>query len=77
MKKNQVKCERYFAPRCEVIELDNDSFICAVSVQPNPGSGSSMTPWEEKNHEGGTGFIGDESNMAPAKDTWFDDDEDF
>lgn len=39
MKKNQVKCERYFAPQCEVIELDNEANLMAGSPHVRPGGG--------------------------------------
>ena len=66
----------YEHPKSEAIELENEQFVC-VSVRPNGGNPSSTDPWDEKNHEGGTAFFGDESNVAPAKESmWEDDDED-
>lgn len=72
MKKNQPKKKAYTAPQCELINVENERFIC-VSVRPNAGTGSGTVPWEEKNHEGGTIFFGDESSVAPAKEGWFDE----
>ncbi len=66
----------YEPPKSEAIELENEQFVC-VSVRPNGGNPSSTDPWDEKNHEDGTAFFGDESNVAPAKESmWEDDDED-
>ena len=66
----------YEPPKSEAIELENEQFVC-VSVRPNGGNPSSTDPWDEKNHEGGTAFFGAESNVAPAKESmWEDDDED-
>ena len=76
MNKKQVKRLYYMPPQCEVIKTENESFIC-VSVRPNGDNPSSTDPWDEKNHEGGTAFFGDESSVAPAKESmWEDDDED-
>ena len=67
MSKKKFRKQPYIVPLCRVIQTENESFICGVSVRPNPGDGSGHSPWDEKNHDGGTGFIGDESNIAPAK----------
>ena len=41
MKKNQLKCERYFAPQCEAIVLDNESALLLGSeIKPTPGVGN-------------------------------------
>ena len=64
----------YEPPKSEVIELENEQFVC-VSVRPNGGNPSSTDPWDEKNHEGGTAFFGDESNVAPAKESMWEDED--
>ena len=74
MNKKQVKRLYYMPPQCEIIKTENESFIC-VSVRPNGGNPSSTDPWDEKNHEGGTAFFGDESSVAPAKKGVWEDDE--
>ena len=74
MNKKQVKRLYYMSPQCEVIKTENESFIC-VSVRPNGDNPSSTDPWDEKNHEGGTAFFGDESSVAPAKKGVWEDDE--
>ena len=62
MYKKQAKKMDYLPPKCEVIETECESIICKVSVRPN---------------EGGTVFFGDESTVAPAKESMWDyDDED-
>ena len=77
MYRKQAKKMDYLPPKCEVIETEYESIICKVSVRPNGGNPSSTDSWDEKNHEGGTVFFGDESTVAPAKESMWDyDDED-
>ena len=73
MNRKQFKNQPYTAPQCEVIQTESESFIC-VSVRPNGGNPSTTDPWDEKNHEGGSVFFGDESNVAPSKKGLWEDD---
>ena len=76
-KESNMSLERrdYVSPMCCVTELMNEGVIC-VSVGPDAG-GSTMPNWDNKGeHDAGTVIIGDESSMAPAKQSgWFDDED--
>ena len=74
MNKKQVKRLYYMPPQCEVIKTENESFICN-SVRPHGGSNSGTTPWDEKEHDGGTVVIGEGGTIAPAKGGWFAEEE--
>ena len=66
----------YEPPKSEVIELENERFICN-SVRPNAGGSTVQPGYDDKGeHDAGTVIIGDESSMAPAKQSgWFDDED--
>ncbi|WP_311442792.1 hypothetical protein [Hoylesella enoeca] len=52
MKKNQLKCERYFAPQCEVIVLVNESALLVGSeIKPTPGTGNPPIQVGDNNEE--------------------------
>ena len=80
MKQNQVEKHRtYVSPQCETVQTAPEQFIC-VSVRTNVGASTapSNTQWDDKGeHNVGTVFFGDPSTVAPGKDAWFDDEEDF
>ena len=67
MNNKQTKRLHYLPPLCEVIEAESEGLICSVSVRPNGSNSSSSDSWKEKDHEGGSGFFGNEDNVAPAK----------
>ena len=66
----------YISPQCEIIRAENATIICA-SVQPNAGNSSGTNNWgNDESHEGGSLFFGDNSNVAPAKQSGLWDNED-
>ena len=68
----------YEPPKSEVIELENERFICN-SVRPNAGGSTVQPGYDDKGeHDAGTVLFGDPSTVAPAKQgpIWDNEDED-
>ena len=81
MKQNQTEKHRtYVSPQCETVQTAPEQLIC-VSVRTNAGGSTAPaanTGWEDKGeHDMGTVFFGDPSSVAPAKEGWFDNEEDL
>ena len=67
----------YEPPKSEVIELENERFICN-SVLPNAGGSTVQPGYDDKGeHDAGSIYFGDKSTIAPAKQgqIWEDEDE--
>lgn len=66
MKKMECKKRAYTTPEIKVYPMQSDFFICG-SVVPDVNT-SSNASWEaDQEHNGGTIFLGDGSNVSPAK----------
>lgn len=65
--KNQAKnYAEYVTPQCYIMRAETESFIC-TSVTPN-ANGSGSEGWNgETSHEGGTGYLGGDDDVAPGK----------
>ncbi len=48
MKQNQVESERYFAPRCEIIEVEEANLICGSPKVTPGGTSFQEDDWEDK-----------------------------
>ena len=67
MNKEEKERLPYVAPRCKVIPMEEDNFICN-SVLPNGNASTVETSYDDKGeHDVGTALFGDQSTVAPAK----------
>ena len=65
----------YLKPECHVVEAATEQFVC-VSVRPNSGASTTQTNYDDKGeHDVGTIYLGDPSTIAPAKQGWFEEEE--
>lgn len=77
MNQKQMKKQFYKAPRCKIIQTENESFIC-TSTRLDAGGSSTDNNWRpEAEHNGGTIYFGTETTVAPAKDAWFGEEEEY
>ena len=67
--------ESYVKPGCMAIQAQTEQFSCA-SVRPNSGASTTQTNYDDKGeHDVGTVLFGDPSTVAPAKQGWFEEEE--
>ncbi|WP_249109919.1 hypothetical protein [Prevotella sp. oral taxon 475] len=75
MERNQAIKQVYLAPRCEMLNVEHESFIC-VSVRPNPATPSQQGNWDDKGEKDmGNIYFGDPSNSFPAKEGFWEEEE--
>ena len=75
MRKQVESLMAYLKPECHVAEAATERFIC-VSVRPNSGASTTQTNYDDKGeHDVGTIYLGDPSTIAPAKQGWFEEEE--
>ena len=77
MNQKQMKKQFYKAPRCKIIQTENESFIC-TSTRLDAGGSSTDNNWRpEEEYNGGTIYFGTKTTVAPAKDAWFEEEEEY
>ena len=73
MNKEQKERLLYVTPRCTVVPVEEEGFIC-VSPRFDPAGSTTETNYDDKGeHDMGSVYFGDESTVAPAKnwgDVW-------
>ena len=71
MNREQKERLLYVTPRCTVVPVEEEGFIC-VSPRFDPAGSTTETNYDDKGeHDMGSVYFGDESTVAPAKD-WGD-----
>ena len=75
--KQKKECKKlYVAPECNTIQVEAMQFICA-SVTPDAIASQHQCNYDDKGvHEVGSIILGDETTVAPAKENYFEEDED-
>ena len=67
MNREQKERLHYIAPRCTVVPVEEEGFIC-VSPRFDPAGSTTETNYDDKGeHDMGSVYFGDESTVAPAK----------
>ena len=67
MNREQKERLHYIAPRCTVVPVEGEGFIC-VSPRFDPVGSTTETNYDDKGeHDMGNVYFGDESTVAPAK----------
>lgn len=56
----------YLKPQCDMLSAEISNFIC-TSTTPDPENSGSGNWDSDSNHEGGSGYIGGDDDVAPAK----------
>lgn len=75
MERIQVQKSTYVTPKCQVIQLENENFIC-VSGRPNASGSSVQTNYDDKGTtEAGSLLFGDQTTIAPSKGGWFEEED--
>lgn len=63
MKRNQLSKKGYLPPKCEMVAMENESFIC-VSVTPD-GIATTEEDWKADEWHGDEMHIGDYGSVLP------------
>ena len=67
MNREQKERLLYVTPRCTVVPVEEEGFIC-VSPRFDPAGSTTETNYDDKGeHDMGSVYFGDESTVAPAK----------